>query len=78
MKVVCARFDGQFALFRPRWDAYHRRQFGAAPGLSSRDRSGIPRTDWLATGTRHERIYSLSDTVIGVRFEDGELLVVYK
>jgi len=78
MKAVCAKFDGRFELFRPRWDAYHQRQFGPAPGLPGRDSPGIPQTDWLASGTRHERVYSLSETVIGVRFQEGEVLVVYK
>jgi len=78
MKAVCAKFDGQFELFRPRWDSYHQRQFGATQGLPGRDSPGIPQTEWLASGTRHERVYSLSKTVIGVRFQEGEVLVVYK
>lgn len=75
MTAVCAHFDGAFDDFRERWSRHLERD--AAPG-----RQALPlarsETPWRLLDGNYERIYSVSQTVIGVRFNQGVILAVYK
>ena len=63
MGVLCASFEGSFEEFRSRLQL---------------DRDDVvARTAWEVSGALHERIFSIDQTVIGVRFQAGEVLVVY-
>ena len=79
MQVVCARFEGDFPTFESRWtlhilqDAIYDRNYGGGT---------IPifeaRTAWELSGNTHDRIYSIGPSTLGVRFTEGEILMVYK
>jgi hypothetical protein len=74
MDVVCARFEGSFESFRSAWDSQHDGEFENDALDSVR---GQPRTDWEPRGENYERIYTVGPAVIGVRFWNGHVLLVY-
>jgi hypothetical protein len=74
MSVVCAHFEGSFESFRSAWDAQHVAEFGRGARESVR---GEPRTGWELRGETYERIYSVRQSVIGVRFWSGNVILVY-
>lgn len=78
MAVVCARYEGDFDAFERRWRA----NIAGGAGFGSQDPATFPaaqpRTPWKTTGVIHERIYSIDETVVGVRFAEGLIVAVYK
>lgn len=79
MQVVCAQFDGDFNTFESRWtlhilqDTIYDKNYGggAIPHFQAR-------TGWEVSGMTHDRIYSIGPSTLGVRFTDGEILMVFK
>ena len=75
MGVVCAKFGGSFEKFESRW----RFQIVQQTKVSSRANSIVEaQTGWQQIDGIHERIYAVDRVVIGVRFTQGDLVIVYK
>lgn len=79
MRVVCARFEGDFNSFESRWtlhilqDAMFDNNYGGGtiPPFEAR-------TGWEVSGSTYDRIYYIGQSTLGVRFTEGEILMVYK
>jgi len=78
MSVVCASFDGSFARFELRWDlALYDRATASQPEADPQEPAARPLTEWESNGEQYDRIYRVERKAVGVRFNAGELLVVW-
>ncbi|MCP3979201.1 MAG: hypothetical protein GY716_07690 [bacterium] len=78
MTAMCATFDGSFEDFEARWALYmlsdaYRRNNGKSYNLPHSE----PQTAWEERGDIHERIYAVGESVVGVRFYLGEIIMVH-
>ncbi|MCP3980053.1 MAG: hypothetical protein GY716_12175 [bacterium] len=79
VRAVCAEFDGDFTLFRKRWTL--RLLLNASletESETSPQPQALARTEWQSNADVHERVYSVGDTLVAVRFVGGELLLAYR
>lgn len=79
MAAVCARFDGDFGSFQSLWHLYLLddaiRKNNGEPG---RVPHTLPQTAWEVRDGGHERIYAVGERAVGVRFDAGAVMMVYK
>lgn len=79
MAAVCAYFDGDFGSFQSRWHMYLLddaiRKNKGEPGQVPHT---LPQTAWEIRDGGHERIYSVGERAVGVRFDAGSVMMVYK
>jgi len=79
MRAVCATFNGPFENFRALWN---NRLPEPEPGQEQRNPLVRPvakaQTGWEPRGVNFERIYLVGQTVVGVRFSLGDVIIVYK
>ena len=78
MAVVCARYDQDFETFRELWQASMLSSSAGNDRYTTQRSEAKSRTDWEAGPGHYERIYAVGQTIVGVRFTDGDLLFVYK
>lgn len=79
MRSVCATFNGTFESFRALWDNRLPDPEPAPGQLRPPARAAaVPQTGWEPRGVHFERIYLVGQTVVGVRFSLGDVIIVYK
>ena len=78
MAVVCASYDGSFEEFREAWKASMRSSYAGRDRYPTSRSEAKSRTAWEKGEGHYERIYAVGETIVGVRFTDGDLLFVYK
>jgi hypothetical protein len=76
LKVICADFDGAFEelekLSQTPWPEHVLTADLSPPPLSF-----AAETDWETTGPVRQRLYRVGESVVGVRFIPGEVLLVW-
>jgi hypothetical protein len=78
MNIVCARFDGTFSRFEIRWDLEMLQRERPDPeSLGTVEPPVFALTDWEASGGEYDRIYRVAGKAIGVRFTDGDVVMVW-
>ena len=78
MRVVCAKFNGDFESFESRWQLHLRLEALMDGETGSRRVPGSqPHTDWETRSGGYERIYAVGTKAVGVRFFHGDVLMVY-
>lgn len=79
MAAVCASYDGDFGSFHAAWslflldDAVRQQK-----GESRRTPYTLPQTAWEDRDGGHERIYVVGQRAVGIRFDAGSVMMVYK
>jgi hypothetical protein len=78
MNILCARFEGTFARFEIRWDLEMMQRERPDPrSLGTVEPPVFALTDWEATEGEYDRIYRVAGKAIGVRFNGGDVLMVW-
>ncbi|HXV75957.1 MAG TPA: hypothetical protein VD788_06505 [Candidatus Polarisedimenticolaceae bacterium] len=78
MQIMCARFEGSFARFEIRWDLEMLQRERPDPNSYGTVEPPVtPLTNWEANGVEYDRIYRVEGKAIGVRFNDGDVLMVW-
>ena len=78
MNILCARFDGTFSRFEIRWDLEMLQRERPDPrSLGTVEPPVFALTDWEATEGEYDRIYRVAGKAIGVRFNGGDVLMVW-
>jgi len=78
MAVVCAYYDGNFEDFHAAWEASMRSSYAGNDRYRTARSEAQSRTGGEQGAGYSERIYAVGETIVGVRFTDGDLLFVYK
>ena len=78
MNAVCATFNGDFEQFEWRWTLSLLRESFA----DQQETGGVlprtePQSSWEIHEGNHERIYAVGEDVVGVRFSEGDVIIVY-
>ena len=78
MAVVCAEYEQSFDSFRAAWQANMKSSYASNDRYRTRRSEAKSRSDWEQGAGHYERIYAVGETIVGIRFTDGQLLFVYK
>lgn len=78
MNAVCARFENSFSRFEVRWDLQMiQLEPRDAAGSGRMHPTAEPLTEWELNGAVHDRIYRVGNKAVGVRFAEGDVLIVW-
>jgi hypothetical protein len=78
MQIVCARFDGSFARFEIRWDLEMLQRDRPSPtSYGTVEPPATALTGWESNSGDYDRIYRIEGKAIGVRFNGGDVLLVW-
>ncbi len=79
MEAVCARYDGDFGAFQSAWSLFLLDDvLREGSGQGRRIPYTLPQTAWEVRDGGHERIYAVGKRAVGVRFDAGAVMMVYK